>query len=398
MAGGAEGRDERKPSRSTGPTVTRHALWHWATPQAQEILASGDLGRILRFHRAVHGINQTTLGQLLGYDKTYISLLERGKRTLDDVGSRRRIAGQLCLPPHVLGVTDSVDSDHRAMLQFGESTVRLAEIARQSGHASEAVSELWPLVARLEARVEDGHSERELLQLLARARAGVGVALGNILPEERLGTAARWTARSLDIALYFEDSGFSSYALRMHGNELRKARLLGAAVSRLQHALALAPDRDARAAALPLLARAAGALGDGHLFDTTVKEADAMLDQVEHTSLFNPYALHEIRLRGLLATGRTNAAIDLVDRSPAPTTTVAPQWRVIELVTVANVRLLAGDPSGAHESLEAAVREAATQRLPHQLQRVMRTAGDHLPEIKINAAQALNQLRREMAA
>ncbi|MEU0383190.1 hypothetical protein [Streptomyces chartreusis] len=71
------------------------------------------------------------------------------------------------------------------MLQFGESTVRLAEVARQSGHAAEAVSELWPLVARREARVEDGHTERDALHLLARARVGLGVALGNVLPEER---------------------------------------------------------------------------------------------------------------------------------------------------------------------------------------------------------------------
>ncbi|MEU0248446.1 helix-turn-helix domain-containing protein [Streptomyces sp. NPDC006235] len=39
----------------------------------------------------MHRLNQTELGELLGYDKTYISALELGKRSLDDVGSRRRI-------------------------------------------------------------------------------------------------------------------------------------------------------------------------------------------------------------------------------------------------------------------------------------------------------------------
>ncbi|MEU9290237.1 hypothetical protein AB0D57_37740 [Streptomyces sp. NPDC048275] len=144
-------------------------------------------------------MNQTELGELLGYDKTYISALELRKRSRDDVGSRRRVCESLRLPPRILGVTDMADTDHRAMLQCGDSTVRLAEIARQSGHAAEAVSELWPLVARLEARVEDGHSERDVLHLLARARVGLGVALGNVLPEERLSTAAHWTAKSLDL-------------------------------------------------------------------------------------------------------------------------------------------------------------------------------------------------------
>ncbi|PKV84225.1 helix-turn-helix domain-containing protein [Streptomyces sp. TLI_146] len=377
---------------------SRFAAWHWATGQAQQILAAGDLGRILRLFRAVHGLSQTELGQLLGYDKTYVSAIELGKRSVEDVGSRRRIADQLRLPPHLLGVTDEADTDHRAMLQFGESTVRLAEIARQSGHATEAVAELWPLVARLEARLEDGHAERGVLRLLAQARVGLGVALGNVLPEERLATAARWTGKSLPIASYFGDRAFSSSVLRMHGNELRKAGMKGAAVDRLQHAAVLAPDPTARAAVLPLLARAAGALGDGTLFDTVVSETAALLEEVEHTSLFNPYALHEIRLRGLVATGRADMAIRLVEQAPEPTMTVAPQWRVIELITVAHVRLLADDRDGASTCLEAAVFEATRQRLPHQLQRIMRAAGDQLPASRDAAGHALDRLRQEMAA
>jgi len=191
--------------------------WHWATPQAQRILADGHLGEILRFHRTIHSLSQAQLAGILGYDKTYISALETGKRALDDVGSLRRVCALLHVPPHILGITDPADSDHRAMLQFGESTVRLAEIARQSAHAAEAVAELWPLAARLEARIADGHNERDVLRLLARTHTGLGVALGNVLPEERLPTAARWTAKSVQIARHFDDPELSTHALRMHG-------------------------------------------------------------------------------------------------------------------------------------------------------------------------------------
>ncbi|WP_198358221.1 helix-turn-helix domain-containing protein [Streptomyces fildesensis] len=394
---GGDGRrlPEALPRPAPIPIAT---TWRWATPQAQQVLATRDLGAILRFHRSVNSLSQTALGDLLGYDKTYVSLLENHRRTIPDMDSRRRIATGLGLPPHVLGVTDPADADHHAMLQFGESTVRLGEIARQSGHASEAVAELWPLVARLEARIEHGHAEREVLRLLARARVGLGVALGNVLPEERLGTAARWTARSLEITRHFEDPGFTSYVLRMHGNELRKARLCGAAVNRLQHAVALAPDRDARAAALPLLARAAGAIRNGTLFDQVMRENDALLEDATPTSLFNAFALHEIRLRGLIATGRPQEAIRLADDSPVPTTRVAPQWRVIELVTVGHVRLLADDRTGASEALSSAIAEAVAQRLPHQLQRIIRTAHSAMPGTRDLAAQALDRLRQEMAA
>jgi transcriptional regulator with XRE-family HTH domain len=74
---------------------------------AELVLATGDLAPILRFYRRVHGLNQTELGELLGYDKTYISALELGKRSLDDVGSRRRVCEYLRLPPHVRPSTKS---------------------------------------------------------------------------------------------------------------------------------------------------------------------------------------------------------------------------------------------------------------------------------------------------
>jgi hypothetical protein len=304
----------------------------------------------------------------------------------------------LHVPPHVLGITDPADSDHRAMLQFGESTVRLAEIARQSGHAAEAVAELWPLAARLEARIADGHSERDVLRLLARTHTCLGVALGNVLPEEWLPTAAHWTAKSVHITCHFDDPELNAHALRMHGNELRKTGLRGAAITRLRQAAFLAPDRDARAATLPLLARAAGVTGDARLFDQVMRECNVLLDQAGHTSLFNPFALHEIQLRGLVATGRVNAAIRLAANGPAHTSTVAPQWRVIELVTVAHVHLLAGGRDIACQSLDTAIQEATLQQLPHQLQRITRIAGDLLPDTRIAASQALEWLRKELAA
>ncbi|MFI8943166.1 hypothetical protein [Streptomyces syringium] len=70
----------------------------------------------------------------------------------------------------------------------------------------------------------------------------------------------------------------------MHGNELRKGGRRGAAVTRLTHPAALAPDRAVRNAALPVPARAVGRLGNGHLFDTVVEECGQLLDTgVEHT-------------------------------------------------------------------------------------------------------------------
>ncbi|WNI17063.1 hypothetical protein [Actinacidiphila sp. ITFR-21] len=230
------------------------------------------------------------------------------------------------------------------------------------------------------------------------SQAGLGVALGDIPPEERLATAAHWTGKALPIADFVADPGLGSHALRMHGNELRKAGLRGAAVDRLAHAAALAPDLDTRVAVLPLLARAAGAPGNADLFDRALREARDSLDRGAHTSLFDPFALHEVRLRGLVAIACTEAAIRLVENSPVPAGAAAPQWRVIVMVTIAHVRLRAGDRNGAADMPAAAVGEAAVQRLPHQLRRIEGTAGRHLPDITTAAHNALRHLRQQVPA
>jgi hypothetical protein len=91
-----------------------------------------------------------------------------------------------------------------------------------------------------------------------------------------------------------------------------------------------------------------------------------------------------------VAAGRTDAAIALTENSPAPTTTAAPQWRVIDLITVVAVRLQAADHIGVTETLEAAVREATIQRLPYQLQRVRGTDGRELHDIRTAESQSLD--------
>ncbi|MFE2444825.1 hypothetical protein ACWDHW_09755 [Streptomyces melanosporofaciens] len=88
----------------------------------------------------------------------------------------------------------------------------------------------------------------------------------------------------------------------------------------------------------------------------------------------------------------------LVEPNPLPTTVVAPQRRVIELITVAQVQLLADDDSGAAQSLDTAIQEAAVRRRPRQLQRIVRTAGTRLPAQQATTSESLDQIRRETAA
>lgn len=371
--------------------------WHWTTPRAQDILRRRSLPEILAFYRQLNQIPQEELGALLGYSTSYISRVETGSRTITDIGALRHIAGRLGLPPHVFGVTDEADGDHRAMIQFAESVLRLADIARQAGHAGAAIDELWPLVARLEARAADGHTDTDVLRLLARARVGLGVALGHVLPEEHLATAARWTGKGVTIARRLDDRPLYAHALRHHGNELRKAGLHHAALDRLAHARDLSRTPDERAAAVILLARAAGTAGATNVFDEAMAEGRSLLDTAGVTPLFSEFTLHEVQLRGLATTGRTQKATELLERSPAPGLQASPQWRIISAITAGEVLLRRGDPDAAGEQMRAALQGAELHRLPHQVQRVIRASGP-LGDVRELAQNMLVRLRADIAA
>ena len=58
----------------------------------------GDLGAILRAHRHASGLTQQQLADSLGFDRTYISMIECGRRSITDRGTLTRIARRL-VPP-----------------------------------------------------------------------------------------------------------------------------------------------------------------------------------------------------------------------------------------------------------------------------------------------------------
>jgi hypothetical protein len=105
-------------------------------------------------------------------------MIETGRRSVTDSRTLTHIARTLAIPPHVLGIAGPDDADFTA---FGTSVIRLADVARHAGRAADAVSELWPLITRLEARVAAGQAEPETMRLLAQARVSFGVALGHLL-------------------------------------------------------------------------------------------------------------------------------------------------------------------------------------------------------------------------
>ena len=332
-----------------------------------------DLGTLLRSYRHASALTQQQLADLLGFDRTYISMIECGRRSVTDRGTLAHIATTLAMPPHILGIAAHDDADFTSMLAFGTSVVRLADVARHSGRAAEAVSELWPLITRLEARVFAGQAETEMMRLLAQARVSLGVALGHLLPEERLATAARWTGRALQIAWDLGDRELLAFVLRMHGNELRKAGYAAAGIVRLRQSLQIDDQPARKGAGLVLLARAAAESGQAELFDAVAGQCiHALKSAPRQGVLFNAFTVREVRLRGLLATGQITQAVDLAENFVAGDGPPTPQWRIIERITAADVLARAGNEQSAASMLSAAAADAETLRLPHQIQRIIR--------------------------
>src|ERR1700743_639484 len=71
----------------------------------------GHLGAVPRDYRQAGGLTQQHLADLLGFDRTYISMLECGRRSIADRGTLAHIARTLAVSPHVLGIAGPDDAD-----------------------------------------------------------------------------------------------------------------------------------------------------------------------------------------------------------------------------------------------------------------------------------------------
>jgi transcriptional regulator with XRE-family HTH domain len=372
-------------------TSTRVALLPWLRPDAQAALATGQLPRILTTWRRITGATQAEVANDLGYDPSYISQIERNRRDITNASERRRISAYLGIAPHVLGVTDAEDADYRGMLAFGESTLRLAGVARNAGRSGSALNELWPLVQRLEERVALGHVEPAMISLLARARSSLGVYLGDILPAQGLAISAQWAGRALALTEHLADADLHAQALRSHGNELRKAGDVDGAVRRLRQSSEIAGE-EMQPTILVALARAAAEAGADDLFDSVVVAAQQLAADAVPSSLFNQEIVAEVRLRGLLHLGRRSETVQALWQQPERALYSAPQWQAIALITTCEALAATNEIQDAERMLPDALAATRACRLPQQIQRIVGLAS-RVPRFEAIAAEGRATLR-----
>jgi transcriptional regulator with XRE-family HTH domain len=81
--------------------------WLWPQPESEPV-ALHRLGEVLREYREANNLSQAALGELLQVDQTYISLIERGRRKVRDIGFLLQIARLLGIPPADLGLSNDL--------------------------------------------------------------------------------------------------------------------------------------------------------------------------------------------------------------------------------------------------------------------------------------------------
>jgi transcriptional regulator with XRE-family HTH domain len=82
----------------------------WAgLPAAQQAVAEGRYGVIVRLARTAEGLTLEEVGRRVGYSAATMSRIERGRQPLTDVTLLSRLAVELSIPPELLGLAPALD-------------------------------------------------------------------------------------------------------------------------------------------------------------------------------------------------------------------------------------------------------------------------------------------------
>lgn len=257
----------------------------WADIRLRAAWAREDWGAVLREYRRAAGISQLQLGALIGMPQSHISLIERGRRRVEQAAVIRRITEGLAVPSELLGISTadtrwSPDPELTERIACAHATGRtdtrsaewIARVLAEHRRAEDDGSgpDLWPVVrSQLDAvtRLIPGASGTgaDRLMLLAAEHAHwlSWVASG----QGRRGPAMAWLDVAHGWALDAGNADMASWLTRVRAYYTLGAgdpvRALRTAETAVQGSGALSPG--AESIASHTAAMAAAAVGDRDL-------------------------------------------------------------------------------------------------------------------------------------
>lgn len=144
------GKKDVRPGRPA-PTVAvarTKETWLYVGHAAVAPPDDSAVGDLMRAYRAAHHLTQTELAAKLGFDPSYISYVETGKRKMRDIDQLRRVAAVLDIPEEELGLLP-VPGDPAVNGSADGSAVGSIDVSANADDPSAESQRDWRRVRRL---------------------------------------------------------------------------------------------------------------------------------------------------------------------------------------------------------------------------------------------------------
>lgn len=310
------------------------------------------IGEVVRARRLALGLTQAEIAVAIGVGQDYVSRIESGRSKALQVQLRHQLAAALELSPEDLGVCPAQRAAESQPLSAAEARafVKVASIARETGHPAAAAAAAHQVARRLPGR----SLTRQLAQARAEALLVQAVALGDLHDTRSHHPGLALLDEAYRLVRAAEDAALLHAIVLKIGNELRKAGDPRGARTWLDRAVNAAPTVGGAQAARIALLRVLGELripgqgGEHVLLLRSIEDTPGIWSATLH-----PLAAAESEARYLLSFGRA-VRTDVRRRLEMPSpVAVAPQWNFIARLTLAEILMAAGEDERALEELTA---------------------------------------------
>jgi len=300
-------------------------------------LRSNAFGKLVREYREQMGLSQEEVAERWGYTREYVSLIERGKRKLDQIEQVYRLADILQIPHARLdeigkGIpqrkiepqhpSEGDDALFQALLDPAQATVKLSRLVWHTDNETIGIAErLHTLNDRLEDALTKyrGRFVKPTQQLMAYAHEMLGeMAFDQLSFSEAYGHFQEM----FDLGEELADNDILALAMARQADLLRKKGRYEAAFRRLQAAEPYASNASKYIQGFrwKILARAYSTHGDSEGFQRAIDNAQeivestsATLDTVSHQ--FDLVQVLQERAQGYTMLWQPEKALDIYQQT-----------------------------------------------------------------------------------
>jgi len=300
-------------------------------------LRSNAFGKLVREYREQMGLSQEVVAERWGYTREYVSLIERGKRKLDQIEQVYRLADILQIPHERLDAigkgipqrkikpqhpSEGDDALFQALLEPAQTTVKLSRLVWHTDNETLTIAErLHTLNDRLEDALTKyrGRFVKPTQQILAYAHEMLGeMAFDQLSFSEAYGHFQEM----FDLGEELADNDIIALAMTRQADLLRKKGRYEAAFRRLQAAEPYASNASKYVQGFrwQILARASCIYGDAEGFQKAIDNAQAIVENTSTTldTVSNRFDLVQVlqeRAQGYTILWQPEKALDIYQQT-----------------------------------------------------------------------------------